>query len=194
MGAGTALPSSTHSRPHSFLQRRKARPARECRMWELSTLIWNQPFQQHFRTRLRTHERVALNMKNIIQNGWGQQFMTGMFTNIVIVTIFQTYSRLVHPYSSRDGGRSNNYHWGIQGILASLDTRDALWWFGEWWRQYLWSYCHRIWAASWKWLENKPHRGGFSNWIRCVKSHSHEKITTSYASCNWLYIIVWHHW
>ena len=28
-------PSSTHSHPHSFLERRRARPARECRMWEL---------------------------------------------------------------------------------------------------------------------------------------------------------------
>ena len=33
--ASTELPSSTHSRPHSFLKRRRARPARECRMWEL---------------------------------------------------------------------------------------------------------------------------------------------------------------
>ena len=33
--ACTALASCTHSRPHSFLQRRRARPARECRMWEL---------------------------------------------------------------------------------------------------------------------------------------------------------------
>ena len=32
--ACTALPSSTHSHPHSFLERRRARPARECRMWE----------------------------------------------------------------------------------------------------------------------------------------------------------------
>ena len=35
MGARTALPSSTHSHPHSFLQRRRARPVRECRMWKL---------------------------------------------------------------------------------------------------------------------------------------------------------------
>ena len=33
--ARTALPSRTHSRPHSFLQRRRARPVREFRMWEL---------------------------------------------------------------------------------------------------------------------------------------------------------------
>ena len=36
IGACTALASCTHSRPHSFLQRRRARPARECRMWELT--------------------------------------------------------------------------------------------------------------------------------------------------------------
>ena len=35
IGACTALASCTHSRPHSFLQRRRARPARECRMWEI---------------------------------------------------------------------------------------------------------------------------------------------------------------
>ena len=34
IGACTPLASCTHSRPHSFLQRRRARPARECRMWE----------------------------------------------------------------------------------------------------------------------------------------------------------------
>ena len=52
--ACTALASRTHIRPHSFLQRRRARPARECRMWELvnvpllvpkqkgrSAAIWN---------------------------------------------------------------------------------------------------------------------------------------------------------
>ena len=39
MGACIALPSCTHSRPYSFLQRRRARPARECRMWELSTVV-----------------------------------------------------------------------------------------------------------------------------------------------------------
>ena len=33
--ACTSLPSCTHSRPHSFLERRRARPARQCRMWEL---------------------------------------------------------------------------------------------------------------------------------------------------------------
>ena len=32
IGACTALASCTHSRPHSFLQRRRARPARECRI------------------------------------------------------------------------------------------------------------------------------------------------------------------
>ena len=31
----TAVASCTHSRPHSFLQTRRARPARECRMWDL---------------------------------------------------------------------------------------------------------------------------------------------------------------
>ena len=36
IGAYTALVSCTHSRPHTFLQRRRARPARECRMWELA--------------------------------------------------------------------------------------------------------------------------------------------------------------
>ena len=36
IGACTALASCTHSRPHSFLQRRRARPARECRMWEFN--------------------------------------------------------------------------------------------------------------------------------------------------------------
>ena len=35
IGACTALASCTQRRPHSFLQRRRARPARECRMWEL---------------------------------------------------------------------------------------------------------------------------------------------------------------
>ena len=39
IGACTPLASCTHSRPHSFLQRRRARPARECRMWELSSLM-----------------------------------------------------------------------------------------------------------------------------------------------------------
>ena len=34
IGACTPLASCTHSRPHSFLQRRRARPERECRMWE----------------------------------------------------------------------------------------------------------------------------------------------------------------
>ena len=36
--ACTALPSSTHSCALSFLERRRARSARECRMWELA--IW----------------------------------------------------------------------------------------------------------------------------------------------------------
>ena len=35
MGTCAALPSSTHSHPHSFLQCRRALPARECQMWEL---------------------------------------------------------------------------------------------------------------------------------------------------------------
>ena len=39
--ACTALASCTHNRPHSFLQRRRARPARECRMWEFAH-IWLQ--------------------------------------------------------------------------------------------------------------------------------------------------------
>ena len=34
------LHSSTHSHPHSFLESRRARPARECRMWELSIVPW----------------------------------------------------------------------------------------------------------------------------------------------------------
>ena len=34
VGLPALRPSSTHSRPHSFLERRRARPARECRMWE----------------------------------------------------------------------------------------------------------------------------------------------------------------
>ena len=36
VGLPALRPSSTHSRPHSFLERRRARPARECRMWELN--------------------------------------------------------------------------------------------------------------------------------------------------------------
>ena len=35
IGACTALPSCTLCRPRSFLQRRRARPTHECRMWEL---------------------------------------------------------------------------------------------------------------------------------------------------------------
>ena len=35
-GPNTTLASCTHSCPHSFLQRRRARPARECRMWEFA--------------------------------------------------------------------------------------------------------------------------------------------------------------
>ena len=38
IGACTALASCTHSRPHSFLQRKIARPARECWMWEFCWL------------------------------------------------------------------------------------------------------------------------------------------------------------
>ena len=40
IGACTALASCSHSRPHSFLQRRRARPARKCRMWELIHWGW----------------------------------------------------------------------------------------------------------------------------------------------------------
>ena len=39
IGTCTALASCTHSRPHSFLQRRRARPAHECRMWELEAKL-----------------------------------------------------------------------------------------------------------------------------------------------------------
>ena len=40
IGACTPLASCTHSRPHSFLQRRRARPARECRMWEFMMMLF----------------------------------------------------------------------------------------------------------------------------------------------------------
>ena len=39
IGACTTLASCTQSRPHSFLQRRRVRPAWECRMWELNSLM-----------------------------------------------------------------------------------------------------------------------------------------------------------
>ena len=42
--ACTALPSSTHSRPHSFLERRRARPACECRMWEFDGILPKGPY------------------------------------------------------------------------------------------------------------------------------------------------------
>ena len=45
--ACTALPSSTHSHPHSFLERRRARPARECRMREFTGHRWSSWFTTH---------------------------------------------------------------------------------------------------------------------------------------------------